>query len=84
MSWTATYRRHLRSPRWRYLKACIARSRGRRCERCGATYGLQLHHKTYIRLGHERPSDVELLCDSCHRRADLERTWQNTHIPQGL
>jgi 5-methylcytosine-specific restriction endonuclease McrA len=83
MTWQQHYRRHLRSPKWRYLKAQIARSRGRRCERCGATYGLQLHHKTYLRLGRELSSDVELLCLPCHHAADLERAWRNAEVHHG-
>lgn len=39
----------------------------RACERCGARKSLRLHHRTYARLGMELDSDVEVLCDSCHR-----------------
>ena len=34
---------------------------------------LELHHKTYERLGRERIDDLELLCSSCHKEADRER-----------
>jgi 5-methylcytosine-specific restriction endonuclease McrA len=84
MKWQQHYKRYLRSPKWRHLKAQIARSRGRRCERCGATFGLQLHHKNYLRLGRELPTDVELLCGYCHGMADFERAWRNANIPQGI
>ncbi len=73
MTWSARYRKHLRSAKWRYLKARIINSRGHWCERCGLGYGLELHHKTYERLGDELITDVELLCDQCHRTADEER-----------
>lgn len=29
---------------------------------------LNLHHKTYKRLGCERPEDVVLICERCHSR----------------
>lgn len=80
MTWFDTYRRHLRSSKWRYLKARVVNSRGQKCERCGARFGLQLHHKTYQRLGDELPSDVELLCKPCHTRADLRRMRQNIGV----
>jgi 5-methylcytosine-specific restriction endonuclease McrA len=45
-----------------------------RCRRSGLT--LQVHHKTYERLGHESPADLEVLCTDCHRTADQERREQ--------
>lgn len=38
---------------------------GRRCG-CGAR-ATQLHHLTYERLGDELPTDLEPLCERCHR-----------------
>jgi hypothetical protein len=67
MTWQHRYRRHLRSREWRYLKARVVNMRGRQCEICGAVNDLHLHHKTYLRFGHERIEDVELLCHTCHR-----------------
>lgn len=63
------YDAYLKSPFWMARKAAVIRHRGYRCERCGAepSTGLQLHHRTYERLGHELPEDVELLCADCHR-----------------
>jgi hypothetical protein len=70
---------YLRSPIWRSRRWWwYVRSR-RRCERCGRRIALHgrgtvtVHHRTYARLGHERRSDVELLCWGCHRRADWWR-----------
>jgi phage terminase large subunit GpA-like protein len=58
-----------------YLKTAIWRARRNRalkqalwtCERCGGRRELQVHHKTYERLGAERDEDLEVLCDTCHR-----------------
>lgn len=47
--------------------------RGKKCERCPATSDLELHHLTYERFGREGPRDLEILCPSCHDRADRER-----------
>lgn len=63
-----TYREYLRSPWWMARKAAVMRYRGEQCERCGCRYRLQLHHRTYARLGRELPEDVELLCWICHQR----------------
>jgi hypothetical protein len=37
-----------------------------RCERCGAKRTLEVHHRTYERLGRERDADLEVLCGDCH------------------
>lgn len=42
-----------------------------RCERCGAKRDLQVHHKTYERLGVERDQDLEVVCADCHRQHHL-------------
>ena len=47
--------------------AWIVRAGGR-CQRCRSRRQLTIHHRTYQRLGHERRSDVTVLCWSCHRR----------------
>jgi 5-methylcytosine-specific restriction endonuclease McrA len=51
----------------------VIKLRGAKCERCGRAGDLELHHKTYERLGNERFSDLELLCNPCHGEADRVR-----------
>jgi hypothetical protein len=36
------------------------------CEFCKRRRKFNLHHKTYERLGHERTTDLIILCDDCH------------------
>lgn len=70
---TPQYRAVINSKRWKALRkrllpkdnACA------HCKKCG--YDLQLHHKTYERLGAERDTDVEFLCPHCHGKADTLR-----------
>jgi 5-methylcytosine-specific restriction endonuclease McrA len=70
---TQAYADYLLSPQWQQRRRQIIRARGRRCQRCGSPRRLQLHHKTYLRLGHERDADLELLCPKCHTKADRQR-----------
>jgi hypothetical protein len=58
------------------MRKDMFRLRGERCERCGYAHELQLHHKTYERLGRELISDLEVLCHQCHEKADEERALQ--------
>jgi len=37
------------------------------CERCRSVASRQIHHRTYVRLGHERPEDILALCRECHQ-----------------
>jgi hypothetical protein len=73
------YGLYLRSPIWRARRWWWYVTSRRRCERCGQRVALHgrgavtVHHRTYARLGHERRSDVELLCWGCHRRMDCWR-----------
>jgi hypothetical protein len=74
MKHTEKYTTHLKSEAWSRFRRSIISERGQKCEACGNEgTGLQLHHLTYERLGDERPSDVQLLCWMCHRKADEKR-----------
>lgn len=43
-----------------------------RVYRCGAEFGLQVHHRSNVRFGgHERPGDLQCLCVYHHR--EIER-----------
>lgn len=70
------YQAYLESDHWQELSRRIRQERGK-CEGCGIDnrdsikkyrQNLNVHHKTYARVGKERNSDVELLCWKCHLR----------------
>jgi 5-methylcytosine-specific restriction endonuclease McrA len=61
------YAEYLRSEQWRQT-AATAKERSPYCALCPARDGLEVHHRTYARLGREWPSDLTVLCDRCHRR----------------
>ena len=37
------------------------------CKMCGEQSPLQLHHKTYKRLGREKDTDLVAVCEPCHK-----------------
>lgn len=61
------YREYLNSDHWKKTRAAALQRAGNKCQGCGGTYDLQVHHKTYARRGHERPEDLEVLCRNCHK-----------------
>lgn len=60
------YGRYLQTAEWRQRRDAKLRSVRWQCERCPARRNLQVHHKTYERLGREWLTDLEVLCRDCH------------------
>ena len=51
----------------RYVRPFMLGRADHKCESCGQRGDvLDVHHKTYERLGFELPEDLEVLCRTCH------------------
>jgi hypothetical protein len=61
------YENYLQSAAWRLTRNAKLRDAGYRCQRCPSRRNLHVHHRSYERLGHELPEDLEVLCEQCHR-----------------
>lgn len=61
------YDDYLLSPAWSDVKRRYRASDMPQMCACGATKGLQMHHKTYERVGQERLEDLAVMCKTCHR-----------------
>lgn len=63
-----SYREYLRTPEWRRTRAAAILRAGGCCSLdVTHTDGLEVHHRTYERLGEELASDLTVLCRACHR-----------------
>ncbi len=61
------YWRYLRTPEWRRTRAIALFRAGYACSLdVTHTSDLDVHHRTYERRGAELPSDLVVLCRSCH------------------
>jgi 5-methylcytosine-specific restriction endonuclease McrA len=65
------YSEYITSSTWRDSTArraelAAARFRCRLCNRTNAEASLEVHHRTYERLGAEEASDLTTLCRECH------------------
>ncbi len=60
------YEDYISSPEWKERRRRLVDVIGHKCQRCGSTVALQVHHTHYRTLGHERPSDVVVVCEQCH------------------
>lgn len=61
------YETYIQSPQW-HIKAKRAKELAGQCAVCTRTTSLEVHHRTYDRLGYEHPNDLVVLCALHHRR----------------
>lgn len=61
-----TYSEYINSPEWTATAAEAKMRANFRCQACGSSRELQVHHITYVRLGQEDPKDLAVFCRSCH------------------
>lgn len=65
------YNRLLEDKRWKEFRLKVLSERGNKCECCGGTDVLQIHHTFYIRgkMPWEYDiKDMRVLCRTCHKR----------------
>jgi len=69
----ATYNEYLKSKHWlkkkiKYFQSYKKRTKNKKkqCECCGKKSTVQLHHKTYDRIGKEKLTDLMYACKKCH------------------
>lgn len=63
------YYEYIQSPAWKKKADAAKRDADYRCQVCNRhkdEVTLDAHHRTYARLGHERPEDITVLCRDCH------------------
>lgn len=64
------YRKYLRSDWWRTLREIAIRRAENKCQDCGSSMGLQVHHASYDHLKTDSEiDDLVVLCDYCHKKA---------------
>lgn len=61
-----SYEDYISSRGWEIRRADYFAGHPRKCQACGSTVQIQLHHKTYARMGRELDSDLVALCQKCH------------------
>lgn len=64
---TKDYEEYLLSPEWDSLRRRKLKDANYRCEKCKFSVPLQVHHLHYHTLYRESLSDLQALCNGCHR-----------------
>jgi 5-methylcytosine-specific restriction endonuclease McrA len=62
------YAEYLQSPEWQARRRSAFERAGFECTLCPENRALEVHHKTYARIGNERDEDLVVLCYWCHRK----------------
>lgn len=62
-----TYKQYILSSAWKYKRLRILKRADNKCEKCGYSGRLQVHHLTYKHLFHEPLKDLIALCPDCHK-----------------
>jgi len=74
---------YINSKAWKKRRVRYYRKYGKYCDICGSTVGIQLHHRTYIRLGSEADADLQALCRGCHENThEGSKSWIADPITQ--
>ena len=73
------YKDYLKSDDWAQIRIEIITKR-KVCERCGSKNKLQVHHKHYKNIFHEKPADLELLCGICHQKEHNIKKKPKQHL----
>lgn len=60
------YADYLQTDHWQAIRKAALQRAGYRCQLCNTNGLLDVHHRTYARLGCEKPFDVTVLCRQCH------------------
>lgn len=68
------YHKYIKSKRWRNISALLRKNYN--CKICHINIGLEVHHLNYERLGHEKLTDLVVLCKTHHLKADQKRHLQ--------
>ena len=64
-----TYTAYLHSKHWKKVRSVALQKAGYKCQACSTKDTiLDVHHNSYDRLGNEDPSDLIVLCRSCHAK----------------
>lgn len=68
------YKRLLQTQEWEDFRKAVLAHYGSKCQKCGATRNLQVHHKAYRNSADKLPwayfyEDLQVLCEKCHNEA---------------
>lgn len=71
--WWVWYNRYLQSEVWREKRRRVLERDDNTCQACLRRPATQVHHTTYIHVGHEPLFDLVSVCDICHEALHVDK-----------
>lgn len=70
---------YYKSNKWQEIRQARMKYDGYRCQKCGSSENLQVHHKDYVGNGREViKEDLITVCERCHRKeTNIDRRDRN-------
>jgi hypothetical protein len=68
------YDKYIKSEFWQTKRIKALKRAGNKCQVCNGSNKLEVHHRTYERLGNENKKDLTVLCFDCHEKFHSEKT----------
>lgn len=63
---TPQYQQYIQSKEWKQRRLQALERDDNHCRVCNSGLKLDVHHRTYKRLGDELSNDLTTLCEACH------------------
>lgn len=81
-AWTEEYNRRIAHPSWEARRNEYYATHKYQCRGCHRRHNLNLHHKSYRHLWHERDRDLVYACLRCHKHIHTiqHRAFPGTHF----
>jgi 5-methylcytosine-specific restriction endonuclease McrA len=67
------YAEYLQSEKWQKKRRQKLSAADWRCQICGSSVHLEVHHNTYARIGNEKMNDLIVLYRNCHQLVHSQR-----------
>lgn len=77
------YTQYINSRDWQLKRREVLKRDNHQCQTCLNTENLEIHHKTYERLGDENLDDLITLCTHCHEAITSSIRFRR-HLKQGV
>ena len=80
------YRKYIKSEKWQYKRVEYFIKYKFRCQCCKKDFidsFLCLHHHTYDRVWKEKPSDLVVVCKTCHHNIHF-KNWKKVRLQEKL
>lgn len=76
------YKTYIKSSYWKEVKSRLLKNKNnRKCKICNKHENLEVHHKSYRRLGFEKLLHLIVLCSECHKKL---HSFYNERIESGI